>query len=152
MMSSFQFRLFLLLKLPIAFIAGLKLRKVDDNSAQIQVKYGFLNQNPFRSMFWAVQGMAAELSTGVLCLNEIKKSNKNISMLVIKQDAEFYKKATGKITFECNQAEEISKCISDTIKLNSSQTLQLFSEGKNEQNETVAKFNFTWSFKMRIKN
>jgi hypothetical protein len=137
------------MKLPIAFIAGLRLKLIDENLAQIQVKYGFFNQNPFRSMFWAVQGMAAELSTGVLCLSEIKKSKKNISMLVIQQDAEFYKKATGKITFECSQGREIMKCIHDTINSKSSQTIQLFSVGKNEQNEVVSKFSFTWSFKLR---
>ena len=33
-------------------------------------------------MFWAVQGMAAELATGALVMQKIKASGKNISMLV----------------------------------------------------------------------
>ena len=33
--------------------------------AIVTVRHKWFNQNPFKSMFWAVQGMAAELSTGI---------------------------------------------------------------------------------------
>lgn len=43
-------------------------------------------------MFWAVQGMAAELTTGVLIMREIKQSGERISMLVAHNKASFTKK------------------------------------------------------------
>ena len=46
-------------------------------------------------MFWAIQGMAAELSTGLLIMNKIKNSGYNISMLVLHNKASFYKKEKG---------------------------------------------------------
>ncbi len=62
-------------------------------------------------MFWAAQGMAAEMSTGVLVMRAIADSKENVSMLVTHQEANFYKKATGKILFTCNGGNEISKAI-----------------------------------------
>jgi hypothetical protein len=54
-----------------------------------------------------VQGMAAELTTGALVMDKIQQSGKNISMLLLNNKASFTKKATGRITFTCNQGLEI---------------------------------------------
>ena len=50
-------------------------------------------------MFWAVQGMAAEFSTGFLCAEKIRKSGKKISMLVVHKQAEFTKKQSVELLF-----------------------------------------------------
>lgn len=50
-------------------------------------------KNPFSSMFWAVQGMAEELSKGALIILKIKQLNQKISMLVLRNEAQFTKKA-----------------------------------------------------------
>ena len=62
------------------------------------VKFGWLNQNPFNSMFWAVQGMAAEFSTGFLLPKKLENLVK-ISMLVVKNEAEFTKKRSEELLF-----------------------------------------------------
>ena len=98
-MNKFQLHLFLFLKIPISWIAGVRLKEMNDEICITKVKFGWLNQNPFNSMFWAVQGMAAEFSTGFLCAEKIRKSGKKISMLVVHNQAEFTKKAVGRVTF-----------------------------------------------------
>ena len=60
-------------------------------------------------MFWAVQGMAAELSTGVLVISQIRETGERISMLVASNKAVFTKKARGKITFICEDGYLIKK-------------------------------------------
>ena len=65
-------------------------------------------------MFWAAQGMAAELPTGVLVMKAIRDSGRKVSMLVTHQQADFYKKATGKITFSCTGGDEISRTAIET--------------------------------------
>jgi hypothetical protein len=47
---------------------------------------------PFNSMYFAVQAMAAELSTGALVMYQIQKSGKKISMLVANNKGNFKKK------------------------------------------------------------
>ena len=49
-------------------------------------------------MFWAVQGMAAELTTGMLLTKSIQDSNANISMLLVSNKSSFHIKAVGKLT------------------------------------------------------
>ena len=69
----FKYHLFLLFKLPIAIIAGVRLRSISLESCTTSVKHRWLNQNPFQSIYFAVQAMAAELSTGALVLQFIKQ-------------------------------------------------------------------------------
>jgi hypothetical protein len=73
---------FLFFKLPAAFICGVRVKKLDEKECVATVKHRWINQNPFNSMYFAVQAMAAELSTGALVMYQIQKSGKKISMLV----------------------------------------------------------------------
>ena len=148
-MTKFKIQLLLLTQLPIAWLAGLKLFSYSEEACSISVKLGFLNKNPFKSMFWAVQGMAAELSTGLLCIDIIKKSKHNVSMLVVEQKAQFFKKAKGKIIFSCNQGMDIKDIIQKAIDTNKSQTIALSSSGIDELGDTVSTFEFVWSFKVK---
>lgn len=148
-MKRSLFNKMLLVKIPIAKIAGLKLQHFDGNTSQISVKYGWLNQNPFRSMFWAVQGMAAEFSTGTLCMEKIQKSGQKFSMLVVGLEANFTKKAVGKIIFTCTQGAELDEVLLKAIQTGEGQTLKMRSIGTDEKGDQVAEFFFTWSFKLK---
>ena len=148
-MNKFQLHLFLFLKIPISWIAGVRLKVMNDEICVTKVKFGWLNQNPFNSMFWAVQGMAAEFSTGFLCAEKIRKSGKKISMLVVHNQAEFTKKAVGRVTFSCHQGKELDAVLQKAIETGEGQTLTLFSEGKDQKGDLVSKFAFTWSFKVK---
>lgn len=148
-MNKFQLHLFLFLKIPISWIAGVRLKEMNDEICVTKVKFGWLNQNPFNSMFWAVQGMAAEFSTGFLCAEKIRKSGKKISMLVVHNQAEFTKKAVGRVTFSCLQGKELDAVLQKAIETGEGQTLTMFSEGKDQKGDLVSKFAFTWSFKVK---
>ena len=48
--------------------------------ATASVTHKWINQNPFKSLYWATQGMAAELGNGILMMKKIKESgSKNIN-------------------------------------------------------------------------
>ena len=144
-----KINLFLLFKLPSAFITGIRVKSISDEKAVIKVKHRWINQNPFKSMFWAVQGMAAEFATGILMVKSIQESGEKISMLVTNINAEFTKKATGKIVFSCDQGSLIKEKIEEAIATREGQTIVLTSEGFNEEGVSVSKFNFEWSIKVK---
>ena len=100
-------------------------------------------------MFWAVQGMAAELSTGAMVINQIRESGKKISMLVANNNANFSKKATGRITFTCEEGHLIGQAIERTIATGEGQTFWMRSLGVNEDGVTVSTFNFEWTVKVK---
>ena len=150
-MVEFRNRLnfFILLKLPSAFICGVRIKSINEHICITTVRHKWINKNPFNSMYWAVQGMAAELATGALIINKINQLNKNISMLVIRNEAEFIKKGKGVIIFNCNQGLEIDNALKRVIKTNESQTITLNALGKNSNGNIVSKFIFIWSLKFK---
>jgi hypothetical protein len=148
-MTRGLFNKMLWFKIPIAKIAGLKLHHFDHQKSQILVKHSWINQNPFKSMFWAVQGMAAEFSTGILCIDKIQKSGQKISMLVVGLEANFTKKATGKIIFTCDQGAELDAVLGKAIVSKEGQILKMRSIGIDEKGDQVSEFFFTWSFKVK---
>lgn len=140
---------FTMFKLPSAFFCGVRTKHIDDAKCVVTVKHKWINQNPFNSMFWAVQGMAAEFSTGALLMTKIKASSKRISMLVTTNNATFTKKATGRITFTCNDGQLIDDAIKKTIETGAGQTVWMQSVGVNEEGIVVSTFNFEWSIKVK---
>lgn len=141
--------LFMLLKLPLAYLGGVRVTSLSNESSQVKITHKWINQNPFKSMFWAAQGMAAEMSTGVLVMKAIEVSNLKVSMLVTHQEANFYKKATGKILFTCNGGRKISEAIKISNETKVGQVVVLTSEGKNSDGVVVSKFSFEWSLKVK---
>lgn len=148
-MNRFWFNLYTLAKIPIAWLAGVRLGHLDEASCRMQVKHGWLNQNPFKSMFWAVEGMAAEFSTGALCIERIRRSGRKVAMLVVELEASFSKKAVGTIVFRCDQGAEVAAAVRAAIETGEPQVLRLRSVGTDAQGDQVAEFVFTWSFKAR---
>ena len=144
-----KLNLYLLLKLPSAYLTGVRAKHIDENSCIVSVKHRWINQNPFKSMFWAVQGMAAELATGVIMLVKIKESGKNISMLVANNKASFSKKARGRITFNCNEGEKVEDIIQKAIETNEGQTVWLTAKGIDKEGDEVSNFSFEWTVKVK---
>ena len=144
-----KINIFLLFKLPAAYFTGIRVTSISKAQSEVKVKFRWVNQNPFKSMFWAVQGMASELTTGILVMQQIAESGKKVSMLVTCQKGEFYKKAIGKITFKCLDGKKVSEAIQKTVSNGEGQVIHLISEGYNEQNEKVSSFEFEWSVRLK---
>jgi|TARA_B110000305_G_scaffold75632_1_gene84885 hypothetical protein len=147
--SPFQYNIYTFFKLPSVWWCGIRVKSVNEKSCLIGVKHRWINQNPFKSMFWAVQGMAGELSTGLLLSNEIEISKRKFSMLVLNNKANFSKKATGKILFSCDQGSEIRESINLAISSGEPQTIWLNSSGIDSSGDVVSKFSFQWTLKVK---
>ncbi|MFA5296988.1 MAG: DUF4442 domain-containing protein [Lutibacter sp.] len=146
-----QMNRFLIFKLPSAFLCGVKLKALENEKSVVQVKYRWINQNPFNSMYFAVQSMAAELTTGALVIKKIKESGKQISMLVTNHHGTFTKKAVGKITFTCTDGHLLDEALKRTIETGEGQTILMKSVGINENGEQVSAYEFEWSVKLKSK-
>lgn len=149
MLSSYQLNTFLFFKLPSAFWCGVRVKSITRQSCTVTVKHRWINQNPFRSMYFAVQAMAAELSTGALVISKIKESKRDISMLVANNKSNFTKKATGRITFTCTDGDLIEAAIQQTIATGEGQTFWMKSIGINQKGEQVSEMEFEWSVRIK---
>jgi hypothetical protein len=147
--STFKINLFLFFKLPAAFWCGVRLKSIDLHHCSTTVKHRWFNQNPFHSLYFAVQAMAAELSTGALVMQSIRSSRHRISMLVASNKCVFTKKATGRIHFICTDGERIETALHETITTGEGKTVWLKSIGTNEKGEVVAEMDFEWTLKVK---
>jgi hypothetical protein len=140
---------FLFVKLPSAYWSGVRVKAINATSCTATVKHRWFNQNPFDSMYFAVQAMAAELTTGALVMYHIKKSGKKISMLVANNKGNFSKKARGRITFVCNDGHLIEEAIAEAIASGEGQTFWMSSIGKDASGDQVSHMEFEWSIKVK---
>ena len=147
--SPVKFRLFLLSKLPSAFFCGVRVRYADEKKCVVTVPYKWLSQNPFKSTYFACLGMAAEMSTGVLAMAHIYKRRPAVSMLVLKVEGSFLKKAVGRTTFTCEEGLILKQAIEDAISGDEGKMITTRSYGRNAEGEVVAEFSITWGFKAK---
>jgi hypothetical protein len=140
---------FLLYKLPSAWICGVRVKEISNETCTTGVKHRWINQNPFNSLYFAVQAMAAELSTGALVMTEVRKSDRKISMLVAQSTCNFKKKATGKIRFTCSDGVKVSSAIVKAKETGEGQTFWMKSKGVNEAGVVVSVFEFEWTVKVK---
>lgn len=151
MKHPLKFRLFLLTKLPSAYFSGIRIIEVSEERCAVVVPYKWFSKNPFRSTYFACLSMAAEMSTGALSMLHLYKRQPAVSMLVIKVESEYFKKATDKTIFTCEEGEKIKQAIEGAVRSGAAQTLTVKSVGRNQANEVLAEFLITWSFKVKNK-
>lgn len=144
-----KFNLYTFFNLPSAWWSGVRVTSFDDNLAEVSVRHRWVNQNPFGSIFWAVQGMAAELSTAIFVMRAIKKTGLPVSMLVLNNNATFKKKARGLIKFHCSQGIEVSQVVQNVISEGKSKKITLKSVGKDMSGDVVSAFEFEWTIKRK---
>ena len=149
MLHPVKFRFFLFAKLPSAYFSGVRIKSIDENKCEVTVPYKWFSQNPFHSTYFACLSMAAEMSTGALAMGHLYKRKPAVSMLVIKTDGEYFKKAADKTTFTCEDGALIKQMIEEAVATGEARTFTAKSTGKNKTGEIVAEFKITWSFKAK---
>tara|TARA_Y100000816_G_scaffold279702_1_gene252271 strand:+ start:972 stop:1415 length:444 start_codon:yes stop_codon:yes gene_type:complete len=145
----FKYNFFLFKYLPSAWLCGVRVRDLNDKKCIISVRHNWFNSNPFKSLYWAVQGMASELATGLAIIDYANKNKLKMSMLVISNESKFLKKAKGLIRFECDQVNSIKKTLSTLSKNKTTDKIKLTSTGYDESGDVVSEFIYEWSFKLR---
>ena len=147
--NPFKFNLFLLAKLPIGFIAGLKLVEATPTKAVVTIRYQYITKNPFQSIYFACLAMAAELASGTLGLIYTMGLKPDVSMLIVKMEAEFIKKGKGKVFFTCTDGDLMKTAAYETKATGEPRTVVSTSIGKDINGIEIARFKFTWSFKAK---
>lgn len=144
-----RFRMFLFLKIPSAYFSGVRIMSMDENSCTTTIPFKWFSQNPFRSTYFACLSMAAEMSTGALAMGQLYKRNPPVSMLVVKTEGDYFKKATGLTMFTCDDGILIKKAIEESIATGEPRSVIAKTTGRNRDGDVVAEFRITWSFKVK---
>jgi len=149
MLNGWLFRSYALMQVPMGWIAGMKLLVLNPEKAVSTLPFKWLSKNPFKSMYFAVQSMAAELSTAGLALLAIEGQKPSIATIIIDMDGEFPKRATERVYFTCVDGEKVFAAIEACKASGEAVSARLKTEGKMKDGTLVSVFHFTWSFKPR---
>ena len=143
---------FLLAKLPLALVAGLRVRELDPERCAVTVPYGWRTTNPFRSTYFAALSMAAEMSTGALAMLATELAEAPVALIIVNLEAGFEKKAQSLTTFTCEEGARAFGAVAETVRSGEPATARLETVGRSPDGTVVARFAFTWSFKRRSKS
>ena len=143
------FAMYLIKSLPMGWIAGLRVREVDKHKCVTSVPFKFLTKNPFKSTYFAVQSMAAELSTATACLLAVEGHSPSIAFIIVDMKAVFTKKATERAYFTCEENQKAFAAVEKCITSGEAETATFKTVGKLSDGTVVSEFEFTWSFKQR---
>lgn len=142
---------FMLAKLPLALIAGLRVRELTRERCVVTVPYGWRTTNPFRSTYFAALSMAAEMSTGAPGMIAVELAPQPVALLIVGLEASFEKKATALTSFTCEDGAKAFAAVEETLRSGEPAVARLETVGRMADGAVVARFAFTWSFKKRSK-
>lgn len=136
--------------LPMGFLSGMRIAQLDDELCEVHLRYSWLIKNPFRSTFWAVLGMAAEMSTGALLVSYTRNQPQRVSFILIENEAKYYKKGRGKMRFICNYSAQVKQIIQKAISDVEKHEIQLPVSVLNASGELISEMSFKWMVQQRV--
>ena len=150
MRQSVLFKGFMAAKMPLGLAAGLRVGDLDAAKCTIVLPGGWRTQNPFGSTYWAAQGMAAELASGLHPFVYAQGATVPVRMILARCAGEFVRMCKTDARFEFHQGELIENAIRST--LSSGENVDCVTEvlGYDAGNELVSRWSFTWAFRAKL--
>lgn len=133
----------------MGLFSGVRLVQLDEERSVAEAPDSWRNKNPFGSMYFAVQSMAAELSTAAPVFMALKGLDIDVAVIIIDVKAEFLKQARSNLSFQCLEYEKINDAIARLNGVDAAATVDVKTMGKDEAGDVVSVFYFTWSFRRR---
>ena len=114
-LNPFSFSLFFLFNVPMGWFSGMRLKHLDTKKAISRIPFRFFyrwqNKNPFKSIYFAVQCMGAELSSASMVALAVEGHKPSFAYIVTKMRSQYFKKATGSTTITCNDGDKIFSAV-----------------------------------------
>jgi hypothetical protein len=148
LLRPWAMRFYYFSRLPSVWFWGVRVEAISPEACTVRLPFSWFSKNPFRSIYFAAQCGAAELSTGLLALLALEGRG-DISMLVIQANMQFVKKASGPLRFTCEQGELLEQAIQRILAGEDSTQVTLRSEGRLPDGQVASFMDITWTFKKR---
>lgn len=143
--NPWKFRLWMAGNLPMGLLSGMYIQSLDEQACVVVLKERWWIRNPFGSVFWAVMGMAAELSTGALVFAHAR--GKGVKFILVGVEGEFFKKVKGKSYYFCETGSDVLRSIEQIQNPNDTSVVILPVAARDEAGQLLAEFRFRWQLK-----
>ena len=143
-------RYFGLTKVPMIFYCRPKVIEISPDSVTVKIPLLRRNKNHVGSMYLGALSVGADITSAMLALGIIKKSDKKIIPIFKDFHADYYKRAEGDVHFICNEGVKIKKMLKEVVdnnlRINEKIIVNAYVPNKLGD-EVVAKFSLTLSLK-----
>ena len=129
----------------MGLLTGMVIESLDEEGCKVVLKDRFWIRNPFGSIYWAVMGMTAEMSSGAFIYAYV--SGSNVKYILTGMKGEFLKKLRGKSFYFCRAGQEMRQYLSSLENPGEAITVILPVTAFNLAGQTVAEFQFYWQLK-----
>ena len=148
--ATWFIRYFGLSKVPLIFYCRPSVIKLTEETTVIKIPFKRRNKNHFKSMYFGALAVGADVAGGILAMDLIRKSGRDISLIFKDFKAEFLKRPEGNTHFTCNDGQAVKNLID--VATNSGErvnmTLKITATVPEiSGNEPVAEFVLTLSLK-----
>lgn len=137
-------------KVPMIFYCRPKVIEINSDSVTVKIPLLRRNKNHVGSMYLGALSVGADITSAMLALGIIKKSDKKIIPIFKDFHADYYKRAEGDVHFVCNEGVKIKKMLKKVIdnntRINEKIIVNAYVPTKLGE-EVVAKFSLTLSLK-----
>ncbi len=146
---TIQLRYFGLTRIPLLFYVRPSVVVQTDERVIIRIPLNRRTKNHLGSMYFAALAIGADCAVGLLAVQLIGRQKKKISFIFKDFNAEFFRRATGDVHFDCGQGLEIAELVSDAAVSGQRCELPLtaIATVPAENDEPVARFRLTLSLK-----
>jgi acyl-coenzyme A thioesterase PaaI-like protein len=100
-------RLLGLQKVPMLFLVGPRVLRIDDEGCELQIPLRYLTKNHVGSMYVGVLAAGADLASGVNALFAIRRAHPRVVPVFKDMRAEFLKRADGDVHFVCSEGRRV---------------------------------------------
>ena len=146
--NPWKLRLWMLTHLPMGLLSGMVIEHLDESGCRVVLKDRFWIRNPFGSVFWAVMGMAAELSTGALVYAYL--SGSGVKFILVGMEAKFFKKALGKSFYFCQTGSDVLRRFEQILNTEDTSVILLPVVATDQFDQILAEFTFRWQLRKPI--
>jgi len=143
-MALFQWR-----SMPLGAFAGLRVERLDGDACVVRMPGGWRTRNPFKSTYWAAQGMAGEMSTGLFGFLMTQAAPQKVRMILSDVEGSFSRRCLTASRYVCEDGAKARAAIEETLLSNESVPCVMRAVGFDLEGEVISEWSFTWSFRAK---
>ena len=143
------FRTALVAKLPLFLFTGATVSALDLNRCSVELPFGWINKNPFGSMYFASIMMCAEATTGGLVMLHDENRTEDFSTIVKSISGNFHSAAYSDMTFECDQGDLVGDMLDRAAEADGRVEQNFEVHGHDEDGGHCATVEVIWSVRTR---
>ncbi len=145
--STVIMRAFGLVKIPLLFACSPRVVELNEKCCRVEVPFRKIVKNHLGSVYFGALAIGADTCIGMLAMDQITASGKNVSLVFKDFKANFLKRAEGPTMFICEQGQEVAELLEKTISSGERQHRTILATAQ-VHGETVAEFELTLSLKL----